>query len=487
MRQRPEMLAAQAVLDELLSDDTPGPPEALRVRVLEAARLLHSTYTPNEWLSLTARIRARFPDAVVEAVATGIDDEFVTETDFEALVADGWFRGYLDYTRESEAPAQFHFGAALTCISGALGRRPLIGWQGSTRLFPNIYALLVGPTGTRKSTAIARALELVQTAFGTTLNVLPSEGSPQGYAGELMRRSLEGSPISDGLGVASELTVMIGKDAYKEALGKWLTSWYDNDFGPDEKWSRALKGAGRYELLRPYVCFVGASNMTWLRELPDSLVKAGYMPRHLTFSAMGKRHVEANPQFDEIEAMALTTLLRERVRELPEKMTLSGDAAVYMKRWYEGRVARQEEHEQDELFAAWLSRKMPHALKIACVWQLVDGGPQDEMQVEWLRRAARLVDWMDAGVMDVYRALGTTGEGMAADAVLRCIERHDGRTTLDAVGRALKNRYNKRSVIDAVQTLVFAGVVTQTADPMGGAVLTMRATGGANGDATRKG
>jgi hypothetical protein len=483
MRVSAQDVAAQAVLDELLSDTTPNPPDALRTRVLEAARLLHRTYTANEWLDVVARIRARFDVAAVETIVVGVDGAFTTETDFEALVGDGWFRGYLDYTRESEAPAQFHFGAALTCISGALQRRPLIGWQGSTRLWPNIYTLLVGPTGTRKSTAIARALELVQTAFGTMLNVLPSEGSPQGYAGELRRRNLEGSPIADGLGVASELTAMLGRDTYKDALGKWLTAWYDNDFGPTEIWSRALKGEGRYELTRPYVCFIGASNMTWLRELPESLVKAGYMPRHLTFSAAGKRHIKANPQFDEIECMALTTLLRERIVDLPDRMVLSGDAAMYMDRWYEGRIAMQEEAAQDdELFSAWLGRKLPHALKIACVWQLADGGPKDELQEKWMRQATRLVDWMDSGVVNVYRALGTTGEGMAADAVLRLVERRGGKLTLDLIARTLKNRYNKRSVLDAVQMLVFAGMLTQVADPVGGAIVTLvKGSGGDNG------
>jgi hypothetical protein len=484
LRQSAETSAARAALAELL--DTPMVEDAdaetqIRERALEAARLLHRHYTPLEWLDIVARIRARFNINVVEPVAVGVDDEFATETDFEALVEDGWFRAYLDYVRENEAPAQFHFGSMIACISGALARKPLIGWQAAP-LYPNVYALLVGPTGTRKSTAIAKALSLARAALGDALHVLPNEGSPQGYASELMRRNLEGSPVSDGLGVASELTVMIGRDSYKEALGKWLTEWYDNMV--DERtgeWSRGLR-AERFALKWPYVCFIGASNMAWLRELPDSLVKAGYMPRHLVFNAMEKRHDNANPQFDEIERMALVTTLRERIIDepVPEKMALSVDAAMYLSRWYYGRVTKQERVEQDELFAAWLSRKLPHALKVACIWQLVDGGPREELQEKWLRRAARLVDWMDAGVQDVYRALGTTGEGAASDAVMRFIERKGGRAGAMAVVRGLRNRYNKRSILDAVQTLVFAGLLVQTIDTVEGAMLIMRK--GANGE-----
>lgn len=466
-----DVATARAGFFSLLDDDTPNPPVELREHVLELARLLKQmrAFNDYEWADITARVRAKFDIDVVDHVTSAVDPEFATEIEFESLVTDGWFRAYLDYTRESEAPAQFHFGAALACVSGAMGRRPLIGWEAAP-LFPNIYALLVGPTGTRKSTAINKAREVAVQAFPEALNVLPNEGSPQGYASALMQRNLLGSPIADGLGIASELTVLVGRETYKEALGKWLTDWYDN---MGDKWTRALKGEATYELVKPYVCFIGASNMTWLRELPESLIKAGYMPRHLVFNALEKRHDAANPQFDDVDRMVLVGLLQERVRDLPETMTVGADAVMYMNRWYLGRVTKQERQEQDELFAAWLSRKLPHALKIACIWQIVDGGPKDELQGKWLRRAARLVDWMDAGVMDVYRALGTTGEGLAVDAVTRCIEKRGGSIQLTALQRTLRNKYSAESVRSAIRTLVVSGLVKSEADAVGVATLTL--------------
>lgn len=469
--------AVTAGIELLLADASPESPQHLLDKVLELAKLVRPAYKAHEWEDLTNRIRLRFGVEAVEYVEAGTNGEtrVAPSVDtFTGLIDDGWFRDYLAYTTESEAPTQFHFGAMLTCASGAFGRRPIIGWDAAP-LYPNIYSLIVGPTGTRKSTALAKARELAVLAFpkvGTTpsrLNVLPNEGSPQGYASALRRRNFETSTSSDGLIVASELTVLVGREQYKAALGEWLTDWYDN---MTPIWSRALKGEDTYELVAPYVCFAGASNMTWLREIPENLIKAGYLPRHLIFTAREKRRDCANPRFDLALRDRLAATLGQRVQDLPERLPMSADAVRHMEQWYLEKVTRQERMEQDELFAAWLSRKLPHALKIATVWQIVDGGPKDELHADWLARATRLVDWMDAGVVTVYHALGASTEGAVTEAVLSYIERKGGRMTLSALVRGLKNRYNSRSITEGVRTLIVARVLVQTQETTGN-VLTL--------------
>ena len=470
-----DLRAACAGLEMLLVDASPESPRELLDKVLELAKIVRPAYRLHEWELITATIRDKFGLDVSDVIETDAD-EYVSEADtFTPLITDGWFKDYLNYTAESEAPAQFHFGAILTCISGAFGRRPLIGWDAAP-LFPNIYTLIVGPTGTRKSTALSKARELAVLAFpkvGTglsRLNVLPNEGSPQGYASALRRRNFEGSPTSDGLIVASELTVLVGREQYKAALGEWLTDWYDN---MTPVWSRALKGEETYELVSPYVCFAGASNMTWLREIPDNLIKAGYMPRHLIFTAKEKRRDMANPRFDTGERARLAGELGARVKDLPVAMPLSADAARHMDEWYINRVTRQERLEQDELFAAWLSRKLPHAIKVAVVWQVVDGGPKDELHVDWLQRATRMIDWMDAGVASVYHALGASAEGAVTEAALAYLERKGGKSTMSAMVRGLKNRYQARSIQEGVRTLILGRMITQVQDPTVGTVLTL--------------
>lgn len=461
----------------LLLDHVPEtPPPELTEIVLGFLRAMQPAYRGRngEWDTITNEVRVKLgialPDGEVEPpLLADVPAQFRVVDKFTDIVECGFFGDYLKYTEESEAPTQFHFGSVLTCASACFGRKPLLGWQAAPT-YPNIYTLLVGPTGTRKSTALGKARELIEAAFPVEkgklprVNVLPNEGSPQGYASALRNRSFQGSAISDGLIVASELTVLVGKETYKAALGSWLVDWYDN---LKPIWSRALKGEEVYELPAPFVCFAGASNMTWLREIPEQLIKAGYMPRHLVFSASEKRHDNANPKFDGALHAKLVKQLVEATADIPAEMPLSPAAAQLLDEWYLGKVTRQERGEVDELFAAWVSRKLPHALKVATVWQIVDGGPRDGLHVDWLRRAIRLVDWMDAGVMTVYHALGSTGEGAATESVLTFIERKGGRVTLANLTRGLKNKYNVRTIRMGVETLVASRNLSAKQEQMG--------------------
>jgi len=472
-----DLRAACAGLELLLSDATPESPIELRDKVIELARIVRHAYSRDGWNAIATEIRDKFgldvPDEAPALVA--VPSDFQTPDSFEEIIEDGFFKDYLAYTRESEAPTQFHFGAILTGVSAAFARRPLIGWD-AVPLYTNIYTLLVGPTGTKKSTALSKARDLIVTAFpkvGTTparVNVLPNEGSPQGYASALRRRNFEVTTISDGWIIASELKVLVGRELYKQALGEWLTDWYDNMSNP---WSRALKGEDTYELPAPYICFASASNMTWLKEIPETLIRAGYFPRHLIFTSKDKRHDKANPKFDMPTRDRLAGLLSTNIADLPERMELSKDAEIWLDRWYLGKVTKQERAEQDELFAAWLTRKLSHALKVATVWQVVDGGPKEELHVDWLRRATRLIDWMDAGVLTVYHTLGSTSEGAVTEAVTAYIEKKNGRVAMSALARGLRNRYNSRSVQEGVKTLLLARLLRQEHDPVMGVVLTM--------------
>jgi len=440
--------------------------EELLGKVVALANITHANATPAEWESLCQRIRTVFNiDEHDLARALGVTtppDKSVplaAPVSFESLVTDGWFGRYLEYTAESEAPAQFHFGAMAACISGALARRPLIQWSVAPT-YPNLYVLLIGPTGSRKSSAMKMAGSLVTRAFPTT-NILPSEGSQQGYARALRRRYAETARAADGLILASEYGVLVGKDKYKTELAKWLTDWYDC---PD-KWSRALSMEEFYELDNVYLCLCGCSTMSWLLDLPPDAVKGGHLPRHIPFEAAGRRHRMALPKFDERLAAELIESLGVRLKTVMEHMAFDPSAEKYLVSWYEGELCRQEGATQDEQVLAWYARKQAHVIKLAVVWQVADGGPPDALQAEWLHRARLVLDWCDSTVYNVYRQLGVTEEGAPVEAVLRFIQSRGGKAQQSDIVRAFRNRYNAGRVKGALQTLAAARMLLERKGP----------------------
>jgi len=76
---------------------------------------------------------------------------------------DDFLSSYLIYTRDTECPITFHRWSSLSILGAWLGRR-LHFQLGHFRVNPNLYTMLMGSPGTRKSTAIKIASSLIKQA-----------------------------------------------------------------------------------------------------------------------------------------------------------------------------------------------------------------------------------------------------------------------------------------------------------------------------------
>lgn len=74
-----------------------------------------------------------------------------------------FFPFYFQMVARTEPPLIFHRWAMLTSLGATLGRQFWLPF-GDGRIFPNIYTMLMGNPGTRKSTAILRAKKVVSAA-----------------------------------------------------------------------------------------------------------------------------------------------------------------------------------------------------------------------------------------------------------------------------------------------------------------------------------
>lgn len=380
---------------------------------------------------------------------------------FESLVTEGFFADYLEWTAEHESPGQYHFGSAITVVAAGLGRRPRIEWE-ARNLYPNLYTLLVGPSGARKGAAIDRALRLIVPAMGA--NQLPNEGTHQGFAAALRKRYEDTDTRADGLIVAPEFGVLMSRDRNKEDLVKWLTDWYDS---PD-RWERALRGEEDYELGNLYVGVLGGSTLDWLRDMPSDAITGGFMPRFILFDALCKRRWKSRPKFNEKLERELFNRLTRITASLPTVIRWSDGAGLLLDDWYERVIREQYEGCSDPQFHKWLERKQSAAMKLATVWQLSDGGPKDVLEVEWLTKAIAVVEWGDHTVKRVYGALGVTQEGQAAADVLERVKLMGGSATLRSLCSELKKKYTSSRIKGALNTLRAAGDIRPCESPSKG-------------------
>lgn len=91
---------------------------------------------------------------------------------------------YLEYVEDTESPRIFHLWVAITGISACLGRRSFLPF-GIGPVFPNIYSLLVGPPGTRKSTAINIMARRIRKNTGVKFAPEDTAGQRQGLIAAL--------------------------------------------------------------------------------------------------------------------------------------------------------------------------------------------------------------------------------------------------------------------------------------------------------------
>lgn len=79
-----------------------------------------------------------------------------------------FFTEYLEYTKDSEVPVFFNRWAAIAGLGSYLGREFHFE-HGHFRIYPNIYCMLIGNPGTRKSTAIKVMKNILRLAGYTTI------------------------------------------------------------------------------------------------------------------------------------------------------------------------------------------------------------------------------------------------------------------------------------------------------------------------------
>jgi len=171
---------ALVILDECIDVGITLDPK-MRMQVQELIDIAWKDAEAGEWDEVAEKFHqaSGLDEASARAMLAGKDMrepelalDLPPREDIETLIPDGWFARYLEYVADSEAPTCFHFGAALTACSAGLGRQPLLGWE-ARPTYPNLYTLLIGPTGARKGSALNLALDVVQPAF--EMSVLPNE------------------------------------------------------------------------------------------------------------------------------------------------------------------------------------------------------------------------------------------------------------------------------------------------------------------------
>lgn len=288
---------------------------------------------------------------------------------------------YLEYVEDTESPRIFHLWVAITGISAVLGRRSYLPF-GIGPVFPNLYTLLVGPPGTRKSTAINIMARRVRKNTGVRFAPEDTAGQRQGLITALKGATVDEDEELNGVLAAADAAAaidLLGETKIKidprdENVMFAAASEFDSFIGTKarefcsflgkmwdgEDYDYTLKNE-KHILVNPLITLIGGTTPTNIQDsLPQSSIGQGFTSRIILVYANKKYKDIARPRelpgrFEKI----IDKLLSEIYYYFDGEFRETKEAAEELDRIY-----HEEVEISDPRFVYYCERRHQHLLKV---------------------------------------------------------------------------------------------------------------------------
>lgn len=287
--------------------------------------------------------------------------------------SDDFLSLYLRYSSGTECPTFFHRWAAITCLGAYVGR-DIYFRQGHFKVHANIYTMLVGDAGTKKSTSIKMAARLMRLAgynkFAAKKTrqekfLLDMAEASMGESGDnILEQNLfgdcaSGTLIAENFVAADEFNnfIGIGNLEFMSILGE-LWDW------GEEVYDYKLKNSKSVYLNNPTISILGGNTATGMNAcFPPDLIGQGFFSRLILIQAepTGIKHTWMPLPDLEIEKELISML--HKIKEcMIGEVTLTPEADKLLDKIYKGWKPLE-----DVRFASYSNRRFPILLKLLLI------------------------------------------------------------------------------------------------------------------------
>ena len=282
-------------------------------------------------------------------------------------ILDDWLNSFMLYTENSEPPTLFRLWTGIATIAACLKRKCFLSW-GFITFYPNMYIVLVGPSGCRKGTAMGPGYNMLQD--------LGIKMAAEAITREALIRELKtstDSSVNTTLGTANfhasltifsqELTVFLGYNS--QQLMADMADWYDCR----KTWTYRTKNMGTDEIINVWVNLFGATTPELLQStLPRDAIGGGLTSRVIFVYASGKAKRVAVPLLspEEIELGEQLTSDLERIHMMNGQFKLS---KAFMENWVDwySDPERNQSPFDDYRFNGYCERRPGHIMKLSMI------------------------------------------------------------------------------------------------------------------------
>lgn len=283
-----------------------------------------------------------------------------------------FFSSYLKYTSNTEAPAWFNRWSAITGIGAYLGRNFYFE-HGHFLINPNLYTMLIGTPGTRKSSAIKVMKKLLVDAGYNTIaaNKTTKEKFLMDLAGEVGEgetKSVEDFLDQNLFGDSNDSAeIFVMADEFNNFIGNGnieFISILGELWDYSGTYTNRIKNGKSISISNPTVSILGGNTPTNLSiAFPQEVIGQGFFSRLLLIYGESNGRKIAFPKAPDAEHTKYLIEYLKRIKlEAYGPARLNKDAEELLERIYKSHRAVD-----DVRFESYSTRRFSHLLKMCLI------------------------------------------------------------------------------------------------------------------------
>ena len=384
-----------------------------------------------------------------------------------------WLQGYIEYTKFSEAPTNFHFFTGVSTIAAVLQRKV---WyeMGYFRWYPNFYVIFVAKPGiATKSTSLDLGSDLLRSIPGVYLG--PSSATWQALVQRLSEVSeqveIDGEfyPMSCLTFSVSELGTLI--DFRNRELIDVLVDLWD---GKTRAWEKMSKMHGTESVANPWINIITGVTPSWLADnVPEAAVGGGFTSRCLFVYGTKKRQLSAYParHFTRAHMEVKERLIADlsEISQMKGPFSLTEEAMEYGEVWYKNLWENPPIHLTAPRFEGYMSRKQTHLHKLMMALSAAKSNDR-VLTLEHFQVAEKLLDSLENDMTLALDKVGRHEASVTLELFLDYLDTAHSVSYVDAI-RFLSRYGDFNAVKNVINTATSAGLIKQVQT---GSTITLR-------------
>lgn len=378
-----------------------------------------------------------------------------------------WIAAYLQYTDDTEPSVLYREWVAYSVVAAALRRKCKLSW-GHENIYPNLYVVLVGPSGARKGTAMGVGQHLLE-SIGIQL-------AADAVTREALISNLERvaetdiHPASNTMELHSSLTafsaeliVFLGYS--NNGMLPMLCDWFDCR----PRWKYETKNSGTNEIIGTWFNLIGATTPDLIKTaLPQEAIGGGFLSRVILVYADKKAKTVPFP-FLSAETAAMGDYLMkdlEKISIMRGKFQITDGFIQAYGDWYNAQEGKPPFPDNNN-FDGYQSRRALHIRKMCMI---LSAARSEDMVIDStiFKDAQALLERTEELMPNVFAGYGPSVNAVLISRVKAFIETHGSVTLTQLIKAFIAEADSIQHLEGVLETLEKAQFIRLTISPSTG-------------------